>query len=67
MRYVLAVVLLLNQAVEDDITELTAEEAAVVTQSEGPLELNGLTTLSDEAANALRGDPTIGLPAKFPR
>jgi len=53
VRYVLAVLLLLNQAVEDDITELTAEEAAVVAQFEGPLFLNGLATLSDEAAKGL--------------
>jgi hypothetical protein len=47
------------------IKSLTVEQAKALSQHEGHLSLNGLTTLTDEAAKALRSNPDIGLPDKF--
>lgn len=48
------------------ITILTIEHAkALVQQHKHGLALNGLTTLSDEAAMVLRANPNIALPDTF--
>ncbi len=49
------------------IKSLTVEQAKALAQNKGWLRLNGLTTLSANAAAALRANPLVQLPAKFRR
>jgi hypothetical protein len=75
MRYVLAVAVLMagvasGQELPEDTNEikaLTVEQAQALAQHKGGLSLDGLTTLSDEAAAALRANPNTVLPDKFER
>ena len=47
------------------MTTLSEGAAKALARHEGDLHLYGLTTLSDEAAKALRANPKISLPKKF--
>ena len=75
MRCVLAVAVLcagvaVGQELPKDTNEiktLTVDQAKELSTHRGWLYLNGLTTLSDEAAKALGANPKVRLPKQFRR